>query len=38
MTVALQLERVVFGARGWAQQITDQTPVFQDTKASCRPA
>jgi len=31
MTAALQLERAVYGSRGWAQQITDNAPVFADT-------
>lgn len=31
MTAALQVERAVYGTRGWAQQITDEVPVFSDT-------
>lgn len=31
LTVALQIERVVYGSRDWAQQITDSAPVFSDT-------
>ncbi|HRA50188.1 hypothetical protein [Actinotalea sp.] len=31
MTAALQLERAVFGARGWAHQLTDGAPVVADT-------
>ena len=31
MTAALQIERAVFGARGWAQQIVDEAAVFTDT-------
>lgn len=31
MTGALQLERAVYGSRRWAQQITDDAPVFSDT-------
>jgi hypothetical protein len=29
--VALQVERVLYGARGWPQQITDTAPLFEDT-------
>lgn len=31
MTVALQVERAVYGARGWTQQITESAPAFEDT-------
>lgn len=31
MTAALQIERAVYGARGWTQQITESAPAFQDT-------
>lgn len=31
MTVALQVERAVYGSRDWAQQLTDEAPVFSDT-------
>lgn len=31
MVAALQVERVLYGARGWAQQITDTAPLFEDT-------
>lgn len=31
MTVAFQIERAAYDARGWAQQIVDEMPVFTDT-------
>ncbi|NCT91304.1 hypothetical protein GXB85_10120 [Cellulomonas sp. APG4] len=31
MTGALQIERAVYGARGWTQQLTESAPVFEDT-------
>lgn len=31
MTVALQIERAAYEARGWPQQIVDDMPVFDDT-------